>query len=100
VSGLDLYSLLFNLITKPPAREQLSLLTQTGHFLSKAHFKWLGLFDTTTLDYHRCSIPLFDGGERTGVLYNERHRPRGDEQTLSAMHAASVRCLTEQSILF
>jgi hypothetical protein len=85
---------------KPPAREQLRLLTQTGHFLSKAHFKRLGLFDTTTLDYHRCSIPLFDGGERTGVLYNERHRPRGDEQTLSAMHAASVRCLTEQSIVF
>jgi hypothetical protein len=43
---------------------------------------------------------LFDGDERTGVLYNERHRPRGDEQTLLAMHAVSVRCLTEQSILF
>jgi hypothetical protein len=88
------------LITKTPAREQLRLFTQTRHFRSKAHFKRLGLFDTATLDYHRYSIPLFDGGERTGVLYNECHRPRGDEQTLLAMHAVSVRCLTEQSILF
>lgn len=59
VSGLDMYSLLFKLITKTPAREQLRLLTQASHFRSKAHFKRLGLFDTATLDYHRYSIPLF-----------------------------------------